>query len=354
MSNTAIVIPSVRQGAIERFFREWDFADDVDIIVVEDGPECSFKLPERVHHFSWKEIDDELGEDAWIIPRKTDCVRSFGFLKALELGAETIVTLDDDCYPVPTNDWSYSSDDWSYSSESARRSNQSIDFVNDHLSSMSASASRVLAWDTVMDGGHQRGLPIEKYRVWDAVINVGLWDGFHDLSAAQRVLGMDTANLKKEMDCTKYIPTCGMNLSFKRRVAPAMYFLLMGKDWPFDRYGDIWCGILAKRICDHLRLGVKFGRPYVMHYGFSDPFTSLVKEAPGMRINEYFWRAIDNAVLTSHNVPHAYMELSDVVAGMDFGYADYWKKLAEAMDTWVALSCAAIWNSNPGEDPCAR
>ena len=330
MSDTAIVIPSVRQGAIERFFREWNFADDIDVIVIEDGPRCSFNLPKRARHYSWKQIDDELGKHAWIIPRKTDCVRSFGFLKALELGAKTIITLDDDCYPIQGNDWSYSS-------ESLRVIHQSIDFVNGHLDSMYAASSRVLAWDTVIDGGHQRGLPMGKYRVWNAVINVGLWDGFHDLSAVQRVLGMEMAKLKDGIDCTKYIPTCGMNLSFKREIAPAMYFLLMGKDYPFDRYGDIWCGVLAKRICDHLRLGIKFGRPHVMHFGFSDPFRSLEKETPGMWTNEWFWREIDNAVLTSTTVSQAYSELADVVATIDLGHVDYWKRLADAMETWRIL-----------------
>jgi hypothetical protein len=44
-------------------------------------------------------------------------------------------------------------------------------------------------------------------------------------------------------------------LAFKPTIAPTIYFLPMGRQWQFDRVGDICCGIFAKKPCDHL------GRP---------------------------------------------------------------------------------------------
>lgn len=66
---------------------------------MEDNPERSFALPSDVRHVSWKEIDADLGKDAWIVPRRTDAVRNYGFLLAAREKPDMIVTLDDDCYP---------------------------------------------------------------------------------------------------------------------------------------------------------------------------------------------------------------------------------------------------------------
>ncbi len=51
-----------------------------------------------------------------------------------------------------------------------------------------------------------------------------------------------------------YFPMCSMNLAWRPEFTAAMYFLLMGPDQPFDRFGDIWGGVLAKRVADHLGL----------------------------------------------------------------------------------------------------
>ena len=60
-----------------------------------------------VEHYSWQDIDSDLGDDAWIIPRRTSACRSYGFLKALEGGADIIWTTDDDCYPEETRKGSF-------------------------------------------------------------------------------------------------------------------------------------------------------------------------------------------------------------------------------------------------------
>ena len=48
-----------------------------------------------------------------------------------------------------------------------------------------------------------------------------------------------------------------------------------------------------KKICDHLGLDVSIGKPTVFHQRASDPFVNLVKEAPGIALNESFWQEID-------------------------------------------------------------
>ena len=96
----AIVVPTIRESNIASYHAwEVEFSEHI-VIVVEDNPERTFQISgNNVKHFCWRDIDRALGRDSWIIPARTDCVRSFGYLKAYEEGVDMILTLDDDCYP---------------------------------------------------------------------------------------------------------------------------------------------------------------------------------------------------------------------------------------------------------------
>src|SRR3989344_4987289 len=97
-----IVIPTTREDNFLLWLEKWksEFAGH-HVIAVEDNPQKTFAVPvaENISHYSWEDIDKELGERSWIIPRRTDCVRSFGFYKAWQMKPDMVVTLDDDCYP---------------------------------------------------------------------------------------------------------------------------------------------------------------------------------------------------------------------------------------------------------------
>src|SRR5713226_3359616 len=97
----AIVVPTIRESCVTEFLASWrnEFAAHL-VIVVEDNPEKTFDISgPNIRHFCWADIDRELGSSSWIIPRRTDCVRSFGYYQAHASGVDMIVTLDDDCYP---------------------------------------------------------------------------------------------------------------------------------------------------------------------------------------------------------------------------------------------------------------
>jgi hypothetical protein len=104
---------------------------------------------------------------------------------------------------------------------------------------------------------------------------------------------------------------CSMNIAWRPQLTPAMYFLLMGPRYPFDRFGDIWAGVLAKRIADHLGLAVNSGSPGVLHERASNVFANLAKESRGLAVNETFWRAVDSVVLSAESVAGAYAQLAE-------------------------------------------
>jgi hypothetical protein len=174
-------------------------------------------------------------------------------------------------------------------------------------------------------------------RVAPVVLNHGLWSGVPDFDAATQLVASRIQISGKWSDRTiprgSYFPMCSMNLAWRTQFTPAMYFLLMGPEYAFDRFGDIWAGVLAKRIADHLGLTVNSGSPGVIHERASNVFTNLAKESRGLAANETFWRAVDSVVLTADSVPNAYAELAERLPLE----TEEFLQLRRAMRTWAEL-----------------
>src|SRR5260370_9261713 len=81
--HATIVVPTIREQSILNFLERWapEFRGH-RVIVVEDNPEPTFDLPGWVGHYSWRDVDVRLGARAWIIPRRSACVRSFAYYPA--------------------------------------------------------------------------------------------------------------------------------------------------------------------------------------------------------------------------------------------------------------------------------
>ncbi len=309
-----IVVPTIRENSINDFLAAWEKQfKDYTIIVIEDNPQKSFNINKpNVIHFAWEDIDNELKDNSWIIPRRTDCIRSYGYYKAYKLGADVIITLDDDCFPL---------DD---------------DFVKTHVSKLVRGNEN--AWESTLENIKPRGVPyLNLNRSNECLLNHGLWEGIADYDAITQ-LNLSRLDLKPEWEDKtiprgKYFPMCGMNLSWKRELTFAMYFMLMGKDYEYDRFGDIWSGIIVKKILDHLNFAVNSGTPAIMHKRASDVWQNLRKELPGLKVNEIFWQAIDKIVLTKTTIKDCYLQIAEK---LDLE-GEYFKKLKVAMKTWVKI-----------------
>ena len=335
MKDICLVIPTIRENCFNDFVKRWSdvgLFDHVDLLVVEDNPTKTFKiqnsksngLPCRLGHFSWKEITETLGDAEWIIPRRSDTVRSFGYLEAWSQGYKYILTLDDDCYPCTEKDG------LEYTG---------LQFINAHLRALE-NKSR---WFNTLNSVKPRGIPFYNVGKSESVIvNHGLWTNVLDYDAPYQL-----ANPIKEefsfdnriVPSGMYFPMCGMNVMWKAEYTVLMYHLLMGKrkfmlpmagnragfdhvdehnliKLPFDRFGDIWCGILMKKVADHLHLQVTTGMPYIRHERASNPFTNLKKEANGIEVNEDFWEFVDQIPLDgSDKVASQYHRLGLYIGG---------------------------------------
>ena len=242
-------------------------------------------------------------------------MRSYGFYKAFKdpCGYETFITLDDDCYPLY--------DEYKFG------------FVEDHWTML---AMKFPKWVWTTKKHKSRGVPHQNIGERSNVINMGFWNGVADLDAiSQLLLGSIDLDPKKmrPVPAGVFYPMCGMNLSFKRIALPLMYFLLMGKEWEYDRLGDIWAGIISKKICDHFDFTVTSGSPPVLHSRASNVWSNLKKEYPGMEINENFWHIIDNIKLEGTVVTDCYLQIAEGLPQND----EYFVKLSEAMKIWIKI-----------------
>ncbi len=319
----AVVIPSHLPSL--DFLGEWSELADVQIIVVQDSDldereiiALSRSHPRReIEIHAWQDVEDELGEKAWIFPKRTSARRCFGFWKAWQQGFDPILTLDSDCYPERPDYW-----------------------LRGHQRNLSERVT--LGWVTSRKDLRVRGCPYRIHEASEVWLSHGTWSGVPDFDAPTQLhypnVRLKPAKKSRVVPLHNYFPQCGMNLAFRRELAPAMYFGLHGPDWGIDRFDDIFAGILAKRVLDHLGKAAVTGAPSVEHRRQSDVYANLRKEAPGMELNENLWQAVRDVPLTTLSVHSTYRALieglPDVIVGEPPGWTRSFK---EAAALWLGL-----------------
>jgi reversibly glycosylated polypeptide/UDP-arabinopyranose mutase len=274
-----------------------------------------------VLHFDWGDIAGEFGRDEWIFSRRNAGIRSYGFWKAYEAGADVIITLDDDCYFVESG------------------------FVATHIANLQSKAPE--RWATTFPDPrymYTRGYPYAIRGKRKVVISHGLWSDKMDLDAkTQLSLGAVHAPayppIRQYVPPGSYFPMSSMNLAFSREAVPLMYFPLMGFSpegdaWGYDRYDDIWAGLFAKKILDHLGWSASNGSPFVEHRKASDPLVNRKKERSGMAKNELLWQLVDQVRLTARSPAACYRQLAERIG---FPEERYFVSLRKAMIIWSHL-----------------
>jgi len=315
MKSVGIIVPTNREKETQLFLEKWDFPDYCKLYIIEDNPERKFKLPKDVHfHGSWKNFEDM--KNNWIFSKKCGGgIRSFGFYKAWEEGCDCIISLDDDCLPAENCNGQK--------------------FVEEHIKQLEADNGRWL-WTTKEK--RPRGVPYQNLgHENETMINMGFWKKNADFDApAQLMHGSIEVppNILNPIPVGYYAPLCGMNLSFKREATPLMFQPLMGETYGVWRFDDIWCGIIAKKICDHLNFLIRTGSPNIVHSRASNVWSNLKKEVNGLEANEEFWEIIDKIELKGETMNDCYLEVANVLKKRE---EDYCKILGVAMEKWVLL-----------------
>jgi hypothetical protein len=285
----AVIVPTIRPEQIEKFREDWRQVfhyHDVVLIEVHDGDQPSVQTyfyNQRKFEFPPDKgpVTSDIPEEwAELIYNRTDAVRNFGFLYALQNVPKlmTILTLDDDVFPDP---------------------NSPYDPIQQHLDALYAhyvrKGERVftqnryvpISWFSTASE-YMRGFPYGIRREAEVWVSHGVWEGVHDYDGpTQLVNGIKPATFYKgpiPKGCLS--PICGMNLAFKKEALPYVYFAPMGKELGVQRFADIWMGINLKRYCDHLNKAIVTGYSVVEHTRMSNVLNNLEQEARGIIWNE--------------------------------------------------------------------
>lgn len=279
-----IVVPTIRSPEFFSGFLD-DWAEEFGgchLIVVEDRKhkqlgnillEHSKKNGYSHELFNHDDIDEDLGKDAWIVPRKTDCVRNYGYLMAYRNNPLFIVTLDDDTKPAVKG------------------------HIQQFYNKLFAKPDRESFYFSTMNNVVPRGV-LHNFSGTECKLVHGTWLENVDWSAKQQIQYVSNFVAKPEDYYKGYVPfgslfsMCGMNIAWKPEITKHMYFPLMGHSngYPIDRCGDIWCGYYVKNKLDEQNKVIYTGDPFVVHKRASNPWTNLLKEQGEEQMGREFIR----------------------------------------------------------------
>lgn len=189
--------------------------------------------------------------------------RNVAFLKALELGYEIIITIDDDNFIKTKN------------------------FIKNHIEAFTKSKNTIInssnSWFNVCEllneknnnEFYHRGYPVSKRGLKSKIsylksgkkkigINAGLWLGDPDVDAVTRLAGKiisTSYKFKKNflLSKTTNSPFNSQNTAINYNLAPC-YFLSSD----VGRMDDIYASYITKKVCDHMNYYVSFGEPVVV------------------------------------------------------------------------------------------
>ncbi|MCC6018817.1 MAG: hypothetical protein LM601_07290 [Candidatus Verstraetearchaeota archaeon] len=289
------------------------------------------------------------------IPYNSIRRRNLGYLRALELGSDVIVTIDDDNYPGNSN--------WLLEHLSALNTTETLPTISSK--SNMVNPCHILKFNRSDLRVYSRGYPFSKlfcdtfdveFRSGGRVaLNMGLWTKSPDVDAYTNILHPDLESLgikegfqrRYALAPNNYMPVNTQNTSFIRELAPAFYDVLMDTNIHgvrLDRYDDIWAGLFALKLIHKLGYRATFGVPLTEHRRNKHDYVSDLKsELIGMSLNDLVHEIVMKADVQAKSFADGYLELADVLMNEvkrfvnDEEVLSYFSKLTEAMRIWVDL-----------------
>ena len=275
MNNIAVVLPTIRAETLPAFLEAWNMLfvkHNVDLIIVVDGENPVIKHYSRgvselvdipVKEITKKELDTEN-----LVSNFCAGVRQLGFLYIAKYlpDIEYIFTTDDDCFPIG-------------------------DPIQDHIDQLNCKVP--ISWLSTSTNAFMRGFAYNVREEANVQFSHGVWDSVPDYDAPTQLLmpkDFKPEYYKGVIPKGIYAPICGMNCCFRRSALKYVYFAPVGTFRGAERFDDIFFGILLIKKFAVLNWAIVSGYAKVNHLRASNVFTSLEKEAVGIKHNEEFWK----------------------------------------------------------------
>jgi Reversibly glycosylated polypeptide len=200
--------------------------------------------------------------------------KNAGIKRALDDGADIVVVLDDDCYPVMEQPGVQSLDD----------------LVAAHVAALRPQKVRAV-YPTCHP--RPRGMPYRnEHIVRPVAASIGLWTNNLDLDAASTLVLGEGAQLEQYARFPFYhhfFPFCGMNFAFRKEWADCAVFIEV------PRFYDIWMGWIWEKVAYEKGYCFNLAGPMIEHACQSDVWANLEAEVKNLRINEDLWSVAYNA-----------------------------------------------------------
>jgi hypothetical protein len=311
----AVVVPTNRPEQFLQFLQAWQRLFEkhrVYLICVQDNVThykdllteiADFGIEGEAHH--WGSIK------AHYVPRRTDMVRSWGIYRAWQYGSKYTLTLDDDVRPAGDLFEAY-----------------------ERVFETGAPCSPYLNVGALTSYGKPlRGFPYGDRAADTVAVQYGGWHGVLDYDAPTQLAGVKGSESFHPvvLPVPRGVPATGciMNAAWRTEYAKIMWQLPL-HDGKYNRFGDIWAGLFAKKTLDaEGSVMVINGEASVRHERASDPITNLKRESPGIPVNEHLW-----ANLSGHDYQSVLDSAHTYFKKWDHEYAMHFSK---ASQEWVKL-----------------
>ncbi len=237
---SAVVVPWAREEQRDAFLRAWD------VPVVPD----------------WLVMQRDANREGCGVTKNK------GIAEAMRRGAETVVILDDDCFPYQPN-----------------FNLQQV--VTQHRDALTPQP--VQMFEAVTDPP-SRGTPYaETMMTMPVAASMGFWMNVGDYCAVRQLVHGATHPMRFQRRAVfgRYFPLCGMNLAFN----PGEW-LPWCKFIDVPRYDDIWMGWLWQREAYRRKFCFNLAGPLVTHSRQSNVWQNLRDESAHAERNETLWRDI--------------------------------------------------------------
>ena len=262
----AVIVPTIRPEKMEGFRKAWQplfKKHNVRLIVVWDGEDPHVEDTWIGTNLK-NNAEEILGKDADLIYNFHSGVRNLGFAYVAKFlpEVEVLISLDDDTVPIG-------------------------DPIADHLQTLEKHFP--ISWFSTASE-YTRGFPYGVRVEAECVFSHGIWFGVPDFDApTQLVQGVHEIDFYKgAIPKGVYAPICGMNIAFKRKILPYVYFAPNSHN--VGRFDDIFMGINLKKICDEKGWAIATGFAQVQHDRASNVFKNLQRESLGIELNETYWQ----------------------------------------------------------------
>ena len=286
-----------------------------------------------------------------IIPENDMRRRNFGYLRALDIGSDVIITIDDDNYPLPDHDWL-----------GLHLSNLTTKHYT-HISSSNSFVNACRIFESKLPI-YSRGYPIAYLFTDDEIysktqdprqsdLNLGLWTGKPDVDSYTNLIYPDftteypiNARSAYSIKSDNYFPLNTQNTSFKKELS-IFHNLYMEPlyNLPSHRFDDIWVGLFCLKLIHKKGKTATFGAPIVEHRRNAHNYQKdLQTEFIGAAINTKMWEFIRDIEITSTNYNDGFLEIAAkletefVKILTDKKIIKFIHNMADSMRFWIELT----------------